>query len=631
METKLLCCVMFKNEEEILKRCLDSVKDIVDGYLLVDTGSTDNSLEIANQYEHAYVKEIEFQDFVTTKNEVLDFAEKMPYTHILWMDADEYILEEDVESFQKAYNIFKQTKYEVLITSIHDFHNEVTGSIYDRPRIWKNIESIKFHGPSIHEYIPYGEENSLSFKDLEVYHQHKTEGKNKKETFEFYLDLLHKYENNNPNGPYFRRCLFYIARTYFDSRDWEKCIEYTIKYRKKSEEDQYIFREEYWYSLLDEGKSLKMLGRLDESEEVFKRAISFLSNRAEAYHELALLYYYNMKNPFDAITFLEAAKDLPFPHDNILFINRFCYNHKILDLLGICYAETLYFSKAVQTYEKLLEAPDFKEYCQDDRIINNLEFFKGNAQIKPERYSINNYFDEVYLINLERRKDRLTRATKKLNEAGISFKRMKAYDGQLLKEFVDETILVRRTPGYLGCLLSHLEVIKTAYNEGHEKILILEDDIIIHRKVNEEFERIMNSMVVENKTEWDLFYLGGGMCTGSFELPETYIDSYPINDETRNVRIWEASHVWSGHAYCLSRKLMKWIIDYYEENGYQYELDRVLAALVQRNENFKCYMSFPQLFMQHDTISDNSEDGNHMTNYMDKFLNKQYSIPEYYK
>lgn len=625
MDQKLLCCVMFKNEEEVLKRCLDSVSNIVDGYLLVDTGSTDSSLEIASQYENTFIEKIKFQDFVTTKNKVLDFAEKMPYTHILWMDSDEYLLEKDEISLKKAFHILQNTKQDVILTNIHDFHYGVSGAIYSRPRIWKN-NSRRFEGPGIHEFIPYNSEDSIFFKNIEVYHQHKN-NKNTLESLNFYLEILLKYEIDHPTN---LRCLFYIARTYFDLREWDKVITYTRKYRKQCEIEPYIFIEEYWYSLLDEGRSLKMLGRLDESVEVFKHAIDLLNIRSEAYIELAILYYYNMKDPWNAIKYLEQAKNLKFPQDNILFIDKYSYPHKILDLLGIIYYEVLRYNDAIKVYEELIELSDFNEYTSVDRIYNNLRNFHSKETIKIQRYSINNYFDEVYLINLERRKDRMIKVDNKLKDVGISYKRIKGYDGQLLKEFVDPKILVRRTPGYLGCLLSHLEIIKLSYNQGLEKILILEDDIIIHRNINEEFERIINTLDIENNLDWDLLYLGGGQCTGSFKLPEEYNDTKPINNEVRDSRIWKADHVWSGHSYALNRKLMKWIIDYYEENGYKYELDRVLASEVQGNPNFKCLSVYPQLFMQHDIVSDNDPSGNHMTNYLDKFLNTTYSIPEYY-
>lgn len=44
-------CMIIKNEEKILKRCLDSVKGLVDEFIIVDTGSSDKSKEIAKEYD----------------------------------------------------------------------------------------------------------------------------------------------------------------------------------------------------------------------------------------------------------------------------------------------------------------------------------------------------------------------------------------------------------------------------------------------------------------------------------------------------------------------------------------------------------------------------------------------------
>ena len=43
-------CMIVKNEEKVLKRCLDSVRDLVDEMIIVDTGSTDRTKEIAASY-----------------------------------------------------------------------------------------------------------------------------------------------------------------------------------------------------------------------------------------------------------------------------------------------------------------------------------------------------------------------------------------------------------------------------------------------------------------------------------------------------------------------------------------------------------------------------------------------------
>ena len=51
----LSLCMITKNEEKNISRCLNSVKDIVDEIIIVDTGSTDNTIEIAKSYGAIYI------------------------------------------------------------------------------------------------------------------------------------------------------------------------------------------------------------------------------------------------------------------------------------------------------------------------------------------------------------------------------------------------------------------------------------------------------------------------------------------------------------------------------------------------------------------------------------------------
>ncbi|MFG0216248.1 glycosyltransferase family 2 protein, partial [Brevibacillus porteri] len=81
---KISLCMIVKNEEECLHKCLDSVKDLVDEMIIVDTGSTDKTVEIGKSFG-AVVHSYEWQDnFAEARNFGL---EKATGDWILWMDA----------------------------------------------------------------------------------------------------------------------------------------------------------------------------------------------------------------------------------------------------------------------------------------------------------------------------------------------------------------------------------------------------------------------------------------------------------------------------------------------------------------------------------------------------------------
>lgn len=85
-------CMIVKNEEDVLARCLDTVKDIVDEIIIVDTGSVDTTKEIAKEYTDKIYNFKWIDDFASARNFAFSKATK---EYIMWLDADDIILEQD--------------------------------------------------------------------------------------------------------------------------------------------------------------------------------------------------------------------------------------------------------------------------------------------------------------------------------------------------------------------------------------------------------------------------------------------------------------------------------------------------------------------------------------------------------
>lgn len=93
MPQTISLCIIAKNEEKFLEQCLNSVKDIIDEIIIVDTGSTDKTKDIARKFN---AKIIDFEwadDFSKARNESLRHATK---DWILVLDADETISNDDL-------------------------------------------------------------------------------------------------------------------------------------------------------------------------------------------------------------------------------------------------------------------------------------------------------------------------------------------------------------------------------------------------------------------------------------------------------------------------------------------------------------------------------------------------------
>ena len=138
-------CMIVKDEEDVLDRCLDCVMDIVDEIIIVDTGSTDNTKKIAQKYTD---KIFDFQwinDFSAARNFSFSKA-TMDYT--LWLDADDIILEEDIEKFKRLKQTLTQDVDNVMMKYNVGFdeNGRVTLS-YFRERLSKTKNNCQWMEP----------------------------------------------------------------------------------------------------------------------------------------------------------------------------------------------------------------------------------------------------------------------------------------------------------------------------------------------------------------------------------------------------------------------------------------------------------------------------------------------------
>ncbi len=140
--------MIVKNEAAVLADCLDSIRDIADQIVVVDTGSTDATLEIARDYG-ADIHHFKWQDhFAKARNESIKYARK---EWILWIDADERLLKDSQPKLVKLLQP-EQTPivYKIQIQNL--LNDEGTVSLSDAHRLFTNHKGICFSG-RIHEQV----------------------------------------------------------------------------------------------------------------------------------------------------------------------------------------------------------------------------------------------------------------------------------------------------------------------------------------------------------------------------------------------------------------------------------------------------------------------------------------------
>ncbi len=135
-------CMIVKNEEKFLPQCLNSVKDFVDEMIIVDTGSTDRTMEIAESFG-AKVYHHQWQnDFSLHRNQSLGYATG---EWIFILDADEEMVREDLEKLRLALCI---PDTNILSISVHNKHTR-TGeftSFLPSVRLWRRKLNLRYEG-----------------------------------------------------------------------------------------------------------------------------------------------------------------------------------------------------------------------------------------------------------------------------------------------------------------------------------------------------------------------------------------------------------------------------------------------------------------------------------------------------
>lgn len=182
-------------------------------------------------------------------------------------------------------------------------------------------------------------------------------------------------------------------------------------------------------------------------------------------------------------------------------------------------------------------------------------------------------FDCTFVLNLERRTDRMERVTDILHYLNISFERYIATDSEVIAGLHKNLLHLNpdstmSRPGYLACLLSHLSMFKTALDRGYKSILVLEDDVFIHKDVKQWTQTIM-SQVPDN---WDMIYFG--YLPLSDDLQFWSHDHFALLKEGGNV--FRSKGLWCTHAYAIKADFMKETLQYFNTTSVDLwtEIDR---------------------------------------------------------
>ncbi|MBU8869698.1 MAG: glycosyltransferase family 2 protein [Gemmatimonadales bacterium] len=271
----LSLCMIVKNESETVKKCLNSVRNLVDEMVVVDTGSSDGTQEIVQKMGARLIQSTWENDFSRARNQAIDNAKGR---WILILDADEYLLPEGISAVRIL--LKRNTKKQEtpatafrLIQKSALVENETSGITAHQVRIFPNNPAIRYRGP-VHEQV---ESNlaeariSIINTDVVVMHSGYTGDQTKQEKQERNRKiLLAQLENNEVIDPH---TYFFLGGAHLDLGDVEDAL---ASYRDCHE----LTSRHPDFNQLAEGAQVKIVDCLIHLRK-FEEALSYLPDNLE--------------------------------------------------------------------------------------------------------------------------------------------------------------------------------------------------------------------------------------------------------------------------------------------------------------------------------------------------------------
>ena len=311
---KTICLNMIvKDESQVIRRCLASVKDIIDHWVIVDTGSTDGTQHIIQDFLKDIPGELHerpWVNFMHNRNEALDLARnKADYT--LFIDADEKLI---------FYDVFDKNKLNLdfyLIVIRRTTVDAQRAFLINRDPDWRWQDIV-------HEYITishpvWGDILTEVTIDCSPNDGHRSQ--DPKKTLKDAELIIKALEEDPQNGRY----VFYLAQSYANARENSLALQYYQQRSNMGGCDEEVFWSLYCVAAIQQ----RLQNNFETVAVSYHRAIEKNPSRAEPYYQLAN-YFQTMECPLLGYLLAEFGIDHTSMPRRCQKIQQWIYHYGLL-------------------------------------------------------------------------------------------------------------------------------------------------------------------------------------------------------------------------------------------------------------------------------------------------------------
>jgi glycosyltransferase involved in cell wall biosynthesis len=346
--------MIVKNEAKVIARCLESVKPILDAWVIVDTGSTDGTQTIIRSVMkdiRGELHERPWKDFGHNRTEAIQLARgKGDYLFVI--DAD------DVLAIPPRFAMPKLTK------DSYQLRVEDAGTSYLRIHLFRSDLDYYYLGV-LHEVLMSAEKRSMGRVDGLVYQR--TGGGARSISPNKYRRDAEVLEAALAAEPKNARYAFYLAQSWRDAGELEKAI---LVYEQRAQMGGW--EEEVYFSMHEVAKLSAKLGKDDGLViDAYLRAYERRPSRAEPLCNLAA-FLRDLGRKTAAYPFARAASEIPRP-DDLLFVDNSTYAWRSLDEYAVAAYWVGRYKEALAANQRLLASGALPEK-ERERVQKNMAF-----------------------------------------------------------------------------------------------------------------------------------------------------------------------------------------------------------------------------------------------------------------